>query len=203
MKKLDKVLSIDDLRILAQRRLPAGIFGYVDGGAEDQETVRLNRQSFANWAFVPHILTDVSKRSLAASLFGRTYSIPVGISPMGVSGLCWYEGDLALARAAAQVNVPAVLSAASSISLEEVARANPDIWYQAYLPADLAVIRPLLKRVQNAGIRVLVVTVDVPIASTRENELRNGFSIPLRPGWRLACSGLVRPAWLANTFLGH
>lgn len=200
MKKLDKVLSIDDLRILAQRRLPAGIFGYVDGGAEDQETVRLNRQGFANWAFVPHILTDVSKRSLAASLFGRTYSIPVGISPMGVSGLCWYEGDLALARAAAQVNVPAVLSAASSISLEEVARANPDIWYQAYLPADLAVIRPLLKRVQNAGIRVLVVTVDVPIASTRENELRNGFSIPLRPGWRLACSGLVRPAWLANTF---
>lgn len=200
MSRLDRVLSIADLRRQAQRRLPVGVFGYVDGAAEDQHSLRGNRDAFSQWAFTPHILTNVASRSLAAPLFGRTYSMPVGISPMGVSGLCWFEGDLALARAAASAGVPAILSAASSIALEEVAAANPDIWYQAYLPADADVIAPLLRRVQAAGIQVLVVTVDVPIASTRENELRNGFSIPLRPSLQLAWSGLMRPAWLTGTF---
>ncbi|MFC3339764.1 alpha-hydroxy acid oxidase [Paracandidimonas soli] len=200
MSRLDKVLSIEDLRRMARSRLPVGIFGYVDGAAEDQQSKAANRRAFERWAFLPHILTNVAQRNLSRSLFGKEYAMPVGISPMGASGLCWFEGDLAMAAAAREAGVPAVLSAASSIPLEEVAAVNPDIWYQAYLPADPQVILPLFARVERAGIEVMVVTVDVPIASTRENELRNGFSLPLRPSLQLAWSGLVRPRWLAGNF---
>ncbi len=198
--RLRRALSIADLRILAKKRLPVGIFGYVDGGAEDQQSLGANREAFSRWAFETHILNNVSQRSLGATLFGKRYAMPLGISPMGATALCWFDGDLALAAAAARAGVPAILSAASSVPLEEVAALNPDIWYQAYLPANEQVIGPLLKRVERAGIAVLVVTVDVPIASTRENELRHGFSLPLRPSWPLLWSGMVRPAWSFGTF---
>lgn len=194
------MLSIADLRAAAKRHLPAGIFGYVDGAAEDHATLRANRQAFDRWAFTPHALVDVSARSQRTELFGRCWSAPLGISPMGVSALVAYDGDCALARAAGRAEVPFILSAASTTPMERVLRENPDAWYQAYLPANMAVIQPLLKRVHAAGASVLVVTVDVPIASTRENELRNGFSIPLKWTPRLAWSGLLRPAWLLDTF---
>src|SRR5690606_24056391 len=198
--RVKRVLSIADLRDLAEKRLPAGIFGYVDGAAEDQSTKAGNRRAFERWTFLPHILTNVAKRTQSRSLFGKEYTMPVGISPMGASGLCWFEGDLALAAAAREAGVPAVLSAASSIPMEEVVKVNPDIWYQAYLPADPQVILPLFERVERAGIDVMVVTVDVPIASMRENELRNGFTLPLRPSLQLAWSGIVHPRWLAGNF---
>src|SRR5690606_17025880 len=147
---------------------------------EDHLTLRANRSAFERWAFTPHALVDVSRRSQSVDLFGRTWSMPVGIGPMGVSAVVAYDGDCAMARAAAKTDVPFILSAASTTPMERVLRENPDAWYQAYLPANMAVIEPLLQRVHAAGVGVLVVTVDVPIASTRENELRNGFSIPLK-----------------------
>src|SRR5690606_8749185 len=100
----------------------------------------------------------------------------------------------------AKADIPFVLSAASTTPMERVLRENPDAWYQAYLPANMAVIEPLLQRVHAAGVGVLVVTVDVPIASTRENELRNGFSIPLKWTPKLALSGALKPGWLLGTF---
>lgn len=197
---MNAMLSIDDLRNAAKRRLPAGIFGYVDGAAEDHLTLRANRSAFERWAFTPHALVDVSRRSQSVDLFGRTWSMPVGIGPMGVSAVVAYDGDCAMARAAAKTDVPFILSAASTTPMERVLRENPDAWYQAYLPANMAVIEPLLQRVHAAGVGVLVVTVDVPIASTRENELRNGFSIPLKWTPKLALSGALKPGWLLGTF---
>lgn len=198
--RADQALSIADLQAVARRRLPPGIYGYVHGGSEDQSSLRANRAAFARWRFLPRPLVDVSARDQSVQLFGVRYAAPIGISPMGVAGLCGYEGDIAMAQAARQAQVPYVLSAASTTPLERVVQANPDTWYQAYLPARPEVIQPLLERVSNAGVRVLVVTVDVPIASTRENELRNGFSIPLRLSPKLVWGGLIRPRWMAATF---
>ncbi|GAA4333255.1 alpha-hydroxy acid oxidase [Pigmentiphaga soli] len=195
-----KALSIADLAQAARRRLPPGIYGYVHGGSEDQLSLDANRAAFRRWRFRTHPLVDVSRRSMAIELFGAAYDAPVGIAPMGVAGLCAFDGDLALARAAAAARQPAVLSAASTIPLERVMREAPGTWYQAYLPAATEVIGPLLARLQAAAVPVLVVTVDVQIASARENELRNGFSIPLRLTPRLVAGGLARPRWLAATF---
>ena len=171
------MLSIADLRGAAKRFLPSGIFSYVDGAAEDLSTLRANCVAFEKWVFTPHSLVDVSVRRQNIKLFGKTWSMPLGISPMGVSSLVSYDGDCGLARAAARSQVPFILSAASTTPLERVMRENPDTWYQAYLPADLGVIQPLLKRLCAAGVNVLVVTVDVPLASSRENEFVNTPSL--------------------------
>lgn len=125
--------------------------GYVSGGSEDQQALHANRDAFAAWAFRPQALVDVSARSQAVDLFGRRLPSPLGISPMGVAALCHHDGDLALARAAQAAGLPFVLSAASTVPLEEVMAAAPDSWYQAYLPADTAVIGPLLERIERAG----------------------------------------------------
>jgi len=198
--RLDDALSIADLQAAARRRLPPSIYGYVSGGSEDQASLHGNRAAFARWRFRTRPLVDVSHRALGVELCGTEYSLPVGIAPMGVSGLCCFDGDVALARAAAAVGAPSVLSAASTVPLERVMREAPGTWYQAYLPAREEVIGPMLERLKNAGVGVLVVTVDVQIASVRENELRNGFSIPLRFTPRLMAGGLMRPRWMVQTF---
>jgi L-lactate dehydrogenase (cytochrome) len=198
--RVEQALSIADLEQAARRRLPPGIYGYVHGGSEDQASLRANREAYGRWRFVPRPLVDVSSRALSVTLLGRRYAAPLGISPMGVAGLCGFDGDVAMALAAREAGVPFVLSAASTTPLERVVEAYPDLWYQGYLPARDDIVGPLLQRVWQAGVRVLVVTVDVPLASVRENELRNGFSIPLRPGFRLMWGGLCRPAWMVSTF---
>ncbi|HWH82381.1 MAG TPA: alpha-hydroxy acid oxidase [Burkholderiaceae bacterium] len=199
--RTERFLSIADLARAARWRLPSGIHGYVSGGSEDERSVAANRRAFERWQFLPQPLVDVSRRTQSVELFGRRYASPVGIAPMGVSGLCCFDGDVELACAAAQMEVPSVLSAASTVPLERVLREAPGTWVQAYLPARTEVIAPLLERLQAAAVPVLVVTVDVPIAATRENEWRNGFSIPLRLTPRLMASGLARPRWLIETFV--
>ncbi|MEI2417843.1 alpha-hydroxy acid oxidase [Orrella sp. JC864] len=194
------MLSIADLERQARKRLPPSIYGYVVGGAEDEQSVRGNRAGFERWRFVPRPLVDVSLRSQETELLGRHYAAPLGISPMGVAALCRFDGDCAMARAARALNLPFILSGASTTPLERVAAAFPDAWFQAYIPSRREVIAPLVQRVARAGIRTLVVTVDVPIASVREIELRNGFSIPLRLSGKLVLGGLARPRWMLDTF---
>jgi L-lactate dehydrogenase (cytochrome) len=198
--KVERVLSMSDLERAARSRLPSSIYGYVSGGSEEQSSLRANRRAFDRWRFLPRPLIDVSKRSQSVEVFGTTFASPVGISPMGVSGLCCFEGDIRLACAATKARAPSVLSAASTVPLEQVMKAAPGTWYQAYLPAHREIIGPLIERLKQAGVAVLVVTVDVQVASARENELRNGFSIPLRLTPRLVAGGLVRPRWMIETF---
>lgn len=120
---------------------------------------------------------------------------------MGLSALCWHRGDLELARAAAAERVPFVLSAASTEPMENIAGTAPGSWYQAYLGPDRSTIMSLLDRVTAAGISVLVVTVDVPVAAQRENEIRNGFTVPLRINRQLIQGGMTRPLWLFQNLL--
>ncbi|HEY8101656.1 MAG TPA: alpha-hydroxy acid oxidase [Burkholderiaceae bacterium] len=198
---LRDVLSLNDFSLKAQRHLPRPIFGYIAGAAEDNQSLRDNDSVFEEWGFVTRVLVDSSQRSQQTELMGKTYSAPFGIAPMGISALSAYRGDIVLARAAQAANVPAILSATSLIPLEEVIAAAPDTWFQAYLPGDPNRIDALIERVANAGFKCLVITVDIPVAANRENNVKTGFSTPLKPNLRLAYDGITHPKWLFSTFL--
>jgi len=200
-RALARLLSLDDFEAAARRRLPRPIFGYIAGAAEDNQSLRSNRQAFARYAFAPRVLVDVSRRTQRTELFGRRYESPFGIAPMGISALSAYRGDIVLARAARAQGIPAILSGTSLIPLEEVIREAPGTWFQAYLPGDPQRIDALVERARRAGYETLVLTVDIPVSANRENNMRTGFSTPLKPSLRLAWDGITRPRWLAGTFL--
>jgi len=195
------VLCLDDFEVEARRHLPRPIFGYVAGAAETNWSRDDNRAAFAELAFVPRMLVDVSARSPRTELFGKLWSAPFGIAPIGISALYAYRGDIVLARAAAQQNVPMIMSGSSLIRLERVAEENRDTWFQAYLPGDVPRITALIDRVAQARFETLVITVDSQVAGNRENNVRAGFSTPLRPTLRLAWDGLTHPRWLLGTFV--
>ncbi len=194
------LLSLNDFDRAGRRFLPRMLYGFVAGGAETEAALRGNQASFGSCSLVPRVLVDTSGRSQATTLFGHRYAAPFGIAPMGVTALCAYRGDLALAQAAAAVNIPMVLSASSLIPLEQVWQAGAR-WFQAYLPGDLPRIAALVDRVADAGFETLVLTVDIPVPANRENNVRNGFSVPLEPTFRLAWDGITHPSWLFGTAL--
>jgi L-lactate dehydrogenase (cytochrome) len=200
-KALQQVLSLDDFELRARRHLPKVLFEYISGAAEDNTSRRGNREAFQQYGFRTRILVDVSHRRQDVTLFGTTYASPFGIAPVGISAMSAYRGDLVLARAAAAEGVPAIMSGSSLIRMEEVAKAAPATWFQAYLPGDEAKIDGLIDRVRAAGFGTLVVTADIPVWANRENNVRAGFSMPLRPSLRLAWDGATHPRWLAGTLL--
>jgi L-lactate dehydrogenase (cytochrome) len=195
-RALRRYLSLDDFEITARRRLPKMLYGYVSGATETDAALRDNRRAFEEYGFVPRVLKDVSNRDQTTTLFGKTYASPFGIPPMGSAALSAYRGDIVLARAGAAMNVPMVLSASSLIKLEDVQRANPAAWYQAYLAGDDSRIEPLVDRVADAGYDTFVVTADVPVPPNRENNIRNGFQVPLAITPRVAWDMLTHPHWL-------
>ncbi len=137
-RRLLDILSLEDLEPAAERYLPHCIFSFISGAVETNASRHENRAAFQDYDFHPRVLVDVSARTTAKTLFGETFSAPFGIAPMGGSGLAGYRADLALASAAAAENVPFILSGASLVRLEEIASANPQAWFQAYLPVERA-----------------------------------------------------------------
>lgn len=200
-ESLQQYLSLHDFEAMARKRLPGPLYAYVSGAVEDAVSVTLNRAAFQRYGFIPNVLVDVSRVDMTTTLFGQTYSAPIGLAPMGISALTSYRGDLVLAAAAADRQVPFIMSGSSLIRLEEVVEAAPRTWFQAYLPGDQRQIDALIDRVAAAGVQTLVITVDTPVAANRENNVRAGFSTPLRPSLRLAYEGLTHPRWLLGVFL--
>ena len=200
-RAMRRYLSLDDFEATARRRLPKMLYGYISGAAETDAALRDNRRAFEEYGFVPRVLNDVSNREQTTRLFGKTYAAPFGIPPMGSAALCAYRGDIVLARAAAAMNVPMILSASSLITLEDVRRENPAAWYQAYLAGDAARIEPLVDRVAAAGYDTFVVTADVPVSSNRENNIRNGFRVPLSITPGVAWDIMTHPHWLFGTWM--
>ncbi len=199
---LRRQLCLEDFERPAQARLPRALFEYIRGGAETGATLRANRRQFDAWSFVPSALRDTSSRHTRASLFDTEWAAPFGVAPMGGCGLAAFRADLAMAGAAARAHVPYVLSGASLASMERVAEANPEAWFQAYLVPDAPGQAALLDRVAAAGFRTLVITTDVPVMGYREADIRNGYTSPLRPSFKLAIDALRHPRWLFGTF-GH
>ena len=198
---LSKILSLADFEREAEKRLPRPIFGYVAGACEDGQSLRANRDVFAEYELLTRILVDISKRSHQVEVFGKTYNAPFGMAPMGITAMSAYRGDVVLAEAAARANVPMIMSGSSLIRMEELVERAPDAWFQAYLPGKTEQIAPLIDRVAAAGFKTLVITVDTPSSANRENNVRSGFSTPLRPSVRLAWQGITHPRWLFGTFL--
>ncbi|HRK17427.1 MAG TPA: alpha-hydroxy acid oxidase [Hyphomicrobiaceae bacterium] len=198
-RRLDRCLSLDDFERMARHVLPRPIYGYVAGASQDNTSLDDNRQAYRDLALLPENPRDVSQRSQAVTLFGRSYSAPFGIAPMGIAAMSAYRGDIALAEAAKAQGILNILSGSSLIRLEDVVAANPATWFQAYLPGDQARIDALLTRVKAAGVETLMVTVDIPVFGNRENNVRSGFSTPLKPTLRLALDGAIRPGWVTGT----
>ncbi|CAO1660450.1 alpha-hydroxy acid oxidase [Salinicola sp. NYA28a] len=199
-RRLSRIRNFLDLERAGKRHLPRPIYGYVANAAEEGKSLAANRAAFDDYCFVPRALRNVSRVSLETELLGTRYAAPFGIAPMGISALSAYRGDLALARAASRSEVPMIMSGSSLIPMEEVARIDGSDWFQAYLPGDRPGIEALIERIERAGFRNLVITVDYAVPPNPDNNRRSGFSSPIRPSARLALDGLLKPRWLYETF---
>ncbi|WP_373321212.1 alpha-hydroxy acid oxidase [Paraburkholderia flagellata] len=199
-RRLRNILSLADFEEAARRVLPRPLFGYIAGAAEDGMSIAANRAAFERLKFSTRVLVDVSQRSQQTTIFNHTYSSPFGIAPVGISAISAYRGDIAFATAAQDENIPAIMSGSSLIPMETVHAEAPGTWFQAYLPGDAARRDALIERVKAAGFSTLVLTVDIPVWANRENNVRTGFSLPMRPSLRLAMDGIAHPRWLLGTF---
>ena len=200
---LSRVGGYDDLRRLARRRVPRGVFEFVDGGAGAEVTVRENRAAFERVRFDPRWLTDVSQREIATTVLGERVAMPVLLAPAGLARLVHPQGELAAARAAGAAGTIFSVSIASSYSLEEIA----DVASGAALVAALSVAqlggrRGSRRRAREAGVHALVLTVDVPVVGNRERDVRNGVSLPPRIRLDTALDALRRPRWLLDFVRG-
>jgi (S)-mandelate dehydrogenase len=201
--KVNHAINIDDLRRMAKHRLPRIIFDFIEGGVEDELGIARNEAAFDRERLVPRYLVDVSKRDQTVDLFDRRYASPFGVSATGLASLFRPGADLMLADAAAQANIPFMMSGMSTASIEEAAKVAPShTWYQLYVARDPAITLDLIRRVREAGFSTLVLTVDVPVSSKRERNLRNGFGLPPQLSPSTILDALRHPAWMAG-YLRH
>jgi (S)-mandelate dehydrogenase len=188
-------LNDADYRELARRRLPKMVFDYLEGGAEDEQGLQHNREVFQNVRFKPRRLVDVSQRDLSTSLFGKRQALPLLIGPTGLNGALWPEGDLALARAASRAGIPFVLSTASNLSIEDLARrCDGELWFQLYV-VHRTLAEQMVERALAAGYTTLVLTTDVGVNGYRERDLRNQFKMPMSYTARVMLDGCLHPRW--------
>ncbi|HZP45138.1 MAG TPA: alpha-hydroxy acid oxidase [Candidatus Binataceae bacterium] len=200
---VNRAINIDDLRLMAKRKLPKIAFDFIEGGVEDERGIARNEEAFHKLRLVPHYLVDVSKRDQAVNLFDRRYASPFGISATGLAALFRPGADLMLAEAAAAADIPFMMSGMSTASIEDAARIAPShSWYQLYVARKKEITLDMIRRVRDAGFSTLVLTVDVPAATKRERNLRNGFGLPPRLTLPIMLDALKHPGWVAS-YLRH
>ncbi|HET7595540.1 MAG TPA: alpha-hydroxy acid oxidase [Burkholderiales bacterium] len=196
--------DIADLREMARRRLPKGIFEFMDRGNGDEVALANNRAAFERFKLSPRMLVDTSRRTLETTLFGRTHAMPIAIAPTGSAGLTWYQGEIALARAARAAGIPFALATGSMTALEKVAEeAGGTLWFQVYMWPDRTLSHRLIERAKAAGYQALIVTVDTPVTPGREYNLRNGVTIPFRFTRRNVTDVLMHPRWVTDVLLRY
>jgi (S)-mandelate dehydrogenase len=194
-------LNIADLREVARRRVPGFVFEYVEGGAEDEATLRRNREALAALRFVPRTLIDTSGRTLETSILGQRCGAPLAIAPTGLNGMLHPEGDIALARAAASVGIPYTLSTLSTTRLEDVAaEAGGRLWMQLYVMKNRAIAEDIMTRAAAAGYEALVFTSDANVFGSREWDKRN-YARPGKPRLRAVLDAMRHPRWLTEVLL--
>jgi (S)-mandelate dehydrogenase len=196
-----RALNIADLREQARRRVPGFAFEYVEGGAEDESSLRGNRAAFERLRLLPRTLIDTSSRRLRTTILGAAAQAPLVIAPTGLNNMLHAQGDLALARAAARLGIPFTLSSLSTTRLEEVAqRAGGRLWMQLYVLKDRAIGRDIMQRAAAAGYEALVFTTDANVFGSREWDQRN-FRAPGKPTLRAALDTLRHPRWMYEVLL--
>jgi (S)-mandelate dehydrogenase len=194
-RRVERALSIEELRSQARRALPAFVFEYLDGGAEDEVTLRRNREVFDELRFTPRVLEGGGQVDLGVELFGRRHASPLLVAPMGFCGLFAPEGDLKLARAARDAGATYVQSTVSNATLEAVAALGGPRWLQLYVFRDRAFMARLVERAQAAGVEALVVTVDAATFGNREWDRRN-YRVGTDPTLANKLETLRHPGWL-------
>ena len=193
-----------DLRQAARCRLPKGLFEFMDRGNDDEVAMRDNVAVMQSIKLNPRVLSDVENRSQEIMLLGKKQRMPVIVAPTGSAGLAWYEGEIAIARAARAQGVPFTLALGSMTKLERVAaEAGGNLWFQFYLWPDRAQSHRVIARAKDAGFEALVFTVDTPVAPGREYNLRNGMTIPFRFTMRNTLDVLTHPRWLTGVWLRY
>jgi (S)-mandelate dehydrogenase len=200
---LTKAVNIEDLRVLARRRVPRAIFDFFDGGAEDETTLRENRAAFERVRILPKVLVDVSRVETEIQLLGKPCALPLAIAPTGGISAGRAGAELILARAAKAAGVPFTMATPSAFSIERVAEeVGGRLWFQLYAVRDKAFRRKLVERAWQAGYEAILVTVDLPVSGKRERDPRNGFVTPYKPSWRNSRDVMFKPAWVLE-YLRH
>ena len=195
--RLEKALTIYDLRKIAKRRTPAAAFDYTDGAAEGEFSMNRARQAFEDIEFHPGVLTDVSTVDTATEVLGGTSAMPFGIAPTGFTRLMQTEGEIAGSGAAGAAGIPFCLSTLGTTSIEDVRKVNPDgrLWFQLYVMREREISYGLVERAAKAGFDTLFFTVDTPVAGARLRDKRNGFSIPPQLSLKTVANAIPRPWW--------
>ena len=179
LRRLESCLNVGDLRQLARRRLPRAVFDYVDGGADEEISLRENRAAFQAWRFIPNAARDVSAVGIETELFDRRIAAPLALCPTGYTRMMHPQGELAVARAASSHRLPYALSTVGTTSVEELAASGHDnLWFQLYVLRDRGQCRSLVERAAAGGFRVLDVAMDTAVSGRRERDVRNGLTIP-------------------------
>ena len=199
-RRLEKAFTIWDLREIAKKRTPTGPFDYTDGSAESEASLERARQAYRDLEFIPSILKDVSSADLTRRALGETFAMPVGIAPTGFTRMMQTEGEIAGARAAEKFGIPFTLSTLGTTTIEDVVSAAPDgrNWFQLYMWKDREGSMALVERAKRAGVKNLMLTVDVPAAGQRIRDYRNGLTVPPRLTAGTIIDALPRPAWWIN-----
>jgi L-lactate dehydrogenase (cytochrome) len=195
-RRLSRVASVADLRLIAKRRLPGGVFDYIDGGAEDELSLRRNVAAYRRAELVPRVLRDVSGIDLSATLLGRQLPMPLVVAPTGFTRIASPGGELDVSRAAARAGLPYTLSTMATRSIEEVAAVSRGPkWLQVYVWRDRGLVKELLSRAQQAGFEAIAITVDTAVLGRRERDVRRGFTMPPQLGPGTLLDGLLHPGW--------
>src|SRR5438105_6066055 len=202
--RLARCHNIEDLRAEARRFLPRAVFDFVDGGSEEETTLRRNRSAFEEVELIPRVLRGASEVDLKTEILGSPSLLPLALAPTGGTALVRSGGDVDIAAAAGVLGIPCTVSTMASRSLEEVAAASTGpLWFQLYLVRDRGRCRDLVDRARAAGYRALMVTVDTPVTGGRERDLRNDFTLPPSIGPRALVDGLRRPRWALQFLRGR
>jgi L-lactate dehydrogenase (cytochrome) len=195
-RRLARAANVDDLRRIAKRRLPGGVFDYIDGGAEDERTLRANTAAFADTAFSPRVLRGLQSVGISSAVLGEPVPFPLALAPTGFTRIADPQGELAVARAAAKMSLPYTLSTLSTRSIEEVRKvSNGRLWFQVYAWRDRGLVEDMIRRAAASEYEALMLTVDTAVFGRRERDVRRGFSLPPKIGPSTVLDGALHPGW--------
>jgi len=193
------ITSIEDLRQLAERRVPRMFYDYVDCGAWTEGTYRANSEDLARIRLRQRVGIDISQRTLSTRMVGEAVTMPVALAPTGLAGMQWADGEILAARAAERFGVPFALSTVSVCSIEDVAaHTSRPFWFQLYMMKDRAFMQRLIARARDANCSALVLTLDLQVQGQRHKDIKNGLSTPPKPTLRNLANLATKPRWCLN-----
>ncbi len=199
MADLSKITEIEDLRRIAERKVPRMFYDYVDSGSWTQTTYRNNETDFDRIKLRQRVLVDMEGRSLATKMIGQDVSMPVAIAPTGFTGMMWADGEIHAARAAEKFGIPFSLSTMSICSIEDVAEnTTKPFWFQLYVMRDKEFMQNLINRAKAANCSALILTADLQVLGQRHKDIKNGLSAPPKPTLKNILNLMTKPEWCFN-----